>query len=163
MRQVAYGSPADAVDEYICIGKSTAIESQQRFCRAVIRAFGSQYLRAPTQDDLQRLLDVNAWRGFPGMLGSLDCMQWVWKNCPAAWCGQFTRKKKEPTIVLEAVASYDLWIWQAFFGMPSSNNDINILDQSPLFADLAEGRAPEVQYSINGHEYKMGYYLADGK
>jgi hypothetical protein len=27
---------------------------------------------------------------------------------------------------------------------------------------LAEGIAPEVKYTINGHDYNMGYYLADG-
>ena len=68
----------------------------------------------------------------------------------------------EPTIILEAVASKDLWIWHAFFGMPSSHNDINILQRSTLFARLAEGQAPEVNYTINGHDYTMGYYLADG-
>jgi hypothetical protein len=31
-----------------------------------------------------------------------------------------------------------------------------------LFDNLAEGRAPEVKYSINGHEYTISYYLADG-
>ena len=35
--------------------------------------------------------------------------------------------KKVPTIILEAVASKDLWIWHAFFGMPGSHNDINVL------------------------------------
>jgi len=69
---------------------------------------------------------------------------------------------EEPTIILEAVASNDLWIWHAFFGMPGSHNDINVLHRSPLFAKLAEGRAPEVNYTINGHDYTMGYYLADG-
>ncbi|GJS90491.1 ALP1-like protein isoform X1 [Tanacetum coccineum] len=47
----------------------------------------------------------------------IDCMHWEWRNCPKAWHGQFARgDKKYPTIMLEAVASYDLWIWHAFFG-----------------------------------------------
>ena len=54
----------------------------------------------------------------------------------------------KPTIILEAVASHDLWIWHAFFGMPGSHNDINVLHRSPLFDNLAEGIAPEVNYTI---------------
>jgi hypothetical protein len=60
------------------------------------------------------------------------------------------------------VASQDLWIWHAFFGMPGSLNDINILYRSSIFAALAEGRTAPVNYIINGHEYTMGYYLVDG-
>ena len=37
-----------------------------------------------------------------------------------------------------------------------------MLDRSNVFNELAEGRGPEVNFSINGHEYKMRYYLADG-
>jgi hypothetical protein len=69
--------------------------------------------------------------------------------------------KKEPTIILEAVASQDLWIWHAFFGMSGSHNGINVLHRSPIFARLAEGKGPLVKYNINGHDYDMGYYLAD--
>ena len=68
----------------------------------------------------------------------------------------------EPTIILEAVASYDLWIWHAFFGLPGSLNDINVLERFTIFNELAEGRAPSVNYSVNGHEYTMECYLADG-
>ncbi|XP_021301527.1 uncharacterized protein LOC110429622 [Sorghum bicolor] len=46
--------------------------------------------------------------------------------------------------------------------MPGSHNDINVLHRSPLFENLAEGKAPAVNYTINGHEYNMGYFLADG-
>ena len=49
----------------------------------------------------------------------------------------------------------------SFFGLPGSNNDINVLERSHLFSELAQGRAPAVNYSINGHDYTMRYYLAD--
>lgn len=162
IRQLAYGAPADAIDEYIRIGESTAIRCLKQFCAAVNESFGEEYLRYPTKADIERLLAEGEARGFPGMLGSLDCMHWTWKNCPSAWAGQYTGKEKKPTIVLEAVASYDLWIWHAFFGMPGSHNDINVLDRSHLFADLSNGRAPAAKFTINGREYNMGYYLADG-
>ncbi|XP_021311806.1 uncharacterized protein LOC110433631 [Sorghum bicolor] len=134
MRMLAYGVPADATDEYVRIGESTALESLRRFVRAVIEVFGDEYLRSPNEKDIARLLAL----------------------------GQFKGHCDKPTIILEAVALEDLWIWHAFFGMPGSHNDINVLDRCPLFDNLAEGIAPEVKFTVNGHDYTMGYYLADG-
>ncbi|XP_026434053.1 uncharacterized protein LOC113331575 [Papaver somniferum] len=115
-----------------------------------------------TRTDVQRLLAENADRGFPGMLGSVDCMQWPWKNCTVAWQGTYRGKDKESSFVLEAVASYDLWFWHAFSGMPGSNNDLNVLAHSPLFDNMLKGVAPPCNYVINGHQYNMVYFLADG-
>jgi hypothetical protein len=79
------------------------------------------------------------------------------------WKGAFQKRLyKVPTIILEAVASYDTWIWHAFFGMPGSLNDINVLDRSPIFQELYEDRAPKCEYIVNGHQYNMGYFLSDG-
>ena len=102
----------------------------------MIEIFGPKYLRSPNAADISRLLRKANQRGFPGMLGSLDCMNWAWKNCLAAYHGMYTGHVQRPTIVLEVIASYDLWIWLAFFGMPRSNNDINVLNASNLFASL---------------------------
>ncbi|XP_065630496.1 uncharacterized protein LOC112027863 [Quercus suber] len=162
LRMLAYGVAADFMDEYVRIGESTAIESMKKFVKAVVDIFSKEYLRSPNNEDIARLLVNGERRGFPRMLGSIDCMHWRWKNCPTAWQGQYSGHIREPTIVLEAVASFDLWIWHAFFGLPGSNNDINVLERSPIFSELEQGRAPAVNYSINGHEYTMGYYLADG-
>jgi hypothetical protein len=74
------------------------------------------------------------------------------------YCGYI----KEPTIILEVVTSNDLWIWYVFFGLPGSNNDINVLHKSHLFYKLVQGEAPSVQYTINKHNYEMWYYLVDG-
>ena len=37
-----------------------------------------------------------------------------------------------------------------------------MLERSHVINELAEGRTPAVHYSINGHDYTMGYYLTDG-
>ena len=162
IRMLSYGAAADQVDEYIRISESTARISLIHFTKGVINQFGAQYLRKPNPDDLTRLLAIGEQRGFPGMVGSVDCMHWEWKNCPAAWRGQYQGRDGKATLVLEAVADRDLWIWHAFFGMPGSYNDINVLYRSPLFVDLFEGRAPPVHFEVNGSEYDMGYYLTDG-
>ena len=67
-----------------------------------------------------------------------------------------------PTIILEAVASQDLWIWHAFFGVAGANNDINVINQSPLFTERLQGCDPQVEYYVNGRKYNIGYYLTDG-
>ncbi|XP_038688727.1 uncharacterized protein LOC119987891 [Tripterygium wilfordii] len=112
------------------ISESTAIESVKYFAKAIISIFGPEYLRSPNSNDIELLLALNKTRGFPGMLGSIDCMHWKWKNCPTAWKG--------------------------------SHNDINVLERSHVFSELTQGRASIVNYSINGHNYTVRYYLADG-
>ncbi|XP_074352313.1 uncharacterized protein LOC141691473 [Apium graveolens] len=64
-------------------------------------------------------------RAFSGMMGSIDCMHWQWKNYPKAWKGMF------------------------------------MSDRSPVFDEVLQDRAPEVNYNINGNNYNTGYYLTD--
>ena len=86
------------------------IESLRRFVKAVIAMFGDHYPRSPNNIDIARLLQTGEQRDFPGMLESIDCMHWKWKNCSTAWQGMYTGHCHEPAIILEAVASQDLWI-----------------------------------------------------
>ncbi|KAJ9547490.1 LOW QUALITY PROTEIN: hypothetical protein OSB04_020033 [Centaurea solstitialis] len=142
MRVLAYGESADAVDEYL--------------------RWSHLMFRKPNRTDLARLLYIGDQCGFPDMIGSIDYMHWEWKNCPSGWAGQCAGRSGKPTIILESVASYDLWIWHAFFGTPGSLNDINVLHRSPIFDDVLIGQSPKVSYIVNGHEYDKTYYLTDG-
>ena len=74
---LAYGTPADAVDDYVKIGESTTIESLKRFVKAIVVIFTGEYLRRPTNEDVAKLLTKNKRRGFPGMLGNIDYMHWI--------------------------------------------------------------------------------------
>jgi len=163
IRQLATGSGADELDEYLKIGETTAMEAMKKFVIGVQEVFAERYLRRPTTEDIERLLQLGERRGFPGMFGSIDCIHWQWERCPVAWKGQFTRgDQKVPTLILEAVASHDLWIWHAFFGAAGSNNDINVLNQSTVFLNELKGQASRVQYMVNGNVHNTGYFLADG-
>ncbi|XP_020201396.1 uncharacterized protein [Aegilops tauschii subsp. strangulata] len=88
LRMLAYGMAADSWDEYLQMSESTCRDAMVRFAVAVVEVFGPQYLREPTIADTKRLLAISEARGWPGLLGSLDCMHWKWKNCPKALQGQ---------------------------------------------------------------------------
>nr|XP_043633292.1 uncharacterized protein LOC122604463 [Erigeron canadensis] len=112
IRQLAYASTVDQLDEYLEMGSQTSADSLKYFCKCVVQLYHTEFFRKSTQEDVNRVTAKHeAVHGFPGMLGSVDCMHWAWRNCPTAWQCQYTcGDKGHPTIMLEAVASYDLWI-----------------------------------------------------
>ncbi|XP_073153847.1 uncharacterized protein [Henckelia pumila] len=85
IRQLAYGGPADQLDEYLRMGETTALECLSNFCQCVMQ----------------------------------------------------------------------------IYGVTGSRNDINVLNESPLFNDILKGNSPEVNFIVNGTQYTKGYYLAD--
>nr|GEU59180.1 hypothetical protein [Tanacetum cinerariifolium] len=153
IRQFAYGSTTDAFDEYLQMSEHTAQDALFFFNMCIIELYMPKYLRKPTSEDVVNIQQKhNNVHGFSRMLESIDCMHWEWKNCLVAWQGQYGRgDKKYPTIILEAVASQDLWIWHAYYGTAGANNDINVLDNSPLFDDLLDDLAHAVPYVVNAN------------
>ncbi|XP_050365626.1 uncharacterized protein LOC126784187 [Argentina anserina] len=161
LQMLAYGSAADQCIEITRMGESTTLECMEEFCSQVVHLSGPRYLRSPTPADLTRLLAKGERRGFPGMIGSIDCMHWEWKNCPTAYQGAYSGRKGRPTVILEAVASYDKWIWHRFFGCPGAKNDINVLHLSNVFSEILARRGPTIVYEVHGQRYTTNYYLAD--
>ncbi|XP_074267222.1 uncharacterized protein LOC141590536 [Silene latifolia] len=74
---------------------------------------------------------------------------------------RFRMQKHVLLRIVEAISTSD----DLFGQMPNrsgSCNDINVLQRSPIFNDILEGRVPQVNFAVNGHQYNMGYYLTDG-
>jgi hypothetical protein len=162
LRMLALGVCADVMDDYCRTSESTTMKCMRRFCAVVRAEFEDYYLRKPTYEDCREQLAINEARGFLGMFGSLDCMHYEWKNYPVAWQGDFGDRDGKKSIILEAVADQSLHIWHIYSGLPGSNNDLNVLDRSPLIHDLLNGAACDMTFEVNEQVYNRYYLLADG-
>ncbi|XP_068329791.1 uncharacterized protein [Pyrus communis] len=85
LRMMTYDSSADSMDETHGMFESTCLVTFEQFYDTIVQVYKDEYLREPNQEDLNRLLRKAIDHGFPGMIGSLDCMHWDWKNCPIGW------------------------------------------------------------------------------
>jgi hypothetical protein len=75
---------------------------------------------------------------------------------------QFIDKNNHKLIILEVVVNHNLWIWHAFFGLLGNNNDMNMLDRSPLISNLLRGANINLVFEINGKKYLHYYLLVSG-
>ena len=73
---LAVSTATDAVGEIVRMGESTCLDIIVRFPRAMVKMLGVECLREPTVQDIEWLMSIGAARGFPSMLGSIDCMHW---------------------------------------------------------------------------------------
>lgn len=75
--------------------------------------YGEEFLRKPTVTDIEKLYAHHYKKhGFPRMIENIDCTDWPWANCLHVLKAQFYRGDHGPGpfILLEAIASQDLWI-----------------------------------------------------
>jgi hypothetical protein len=133
---LAYGVAGDLVDEYMRMSVLTCLKSMYIFCKGVVQVFAPQYLREPNEADTARLLAFNDASEFCGMLGSIGCMHWEWKNCPFAWRGQFKGHSEGATVIVEAVVLRMI----SRFGIPS----------------LAWQKPTMISMCCNAHRFSLG-------
>ena len=91
LAMLALGTVTDVVGEMVRMRESTCLKTTVKFARAMVKVFGAEYLRELNAHDTERLFDIGEARGFPGMLGSIDCMHWQWKNYPKRSAGNVSR------------------------------------------------------------------------
>jgi hypothetical protein len=150
------------------MGEKTMNDSILRFCAILATdvEVRSKYLRRMLPSDARQVSAMHKEvHGVEGMVGSLDCVHIGWKNCPVAWQGQYMGRKGKPTMILEAAADHNLWIWHAAFSMPGAQNDINVWDQSKLLNEFLNGHFSQnldYIYNIGGEQFTMLWFLVDG-
>ena len=165
-----FGTPAAAFIPYFQTGEETVRIAKRAFFQAICSDDNIRKTFFPplTRDRAVKIAARHeAIHGVPGHLLNIDCSHVVWKNCPKAWAGAHADKDKKVSIVLEAGCDYDLKFHHAFFGMPGSNNDIDVWNNSD-FRELMESGAfakeidPETPYFIHKEAFTGYWNTVDG-
>ena len=168
LKCIAYGVSPSAFQDYFQMGETTGRDCLKKLARVISSSdeLRSVFLRSMTRVDARRVTELHREKhGIDGMIGSIDCMHVGWKNCPVAWQGQFSGAKGKPTLVLEAFADHNLWIWHAVFGWAGTLNDINIWDRSPLLQSFIDGsfyNDVDFEFEIFGNVFYRLWLMADG-
>ena len=171
LKTLAFGVAQHCFCDYFQMSTTTARTACRKFNTSMALLFKEEFLRVPSAADLTSVTRLHEMaHGVEGMLGSLDCMHTVWKNCPMGWQQSFRGKEKASTIVLEAVADHYLWFWHASFGYGGALNDLNILKLSPLMKRLTNGTFTATEEESGVTPFNCGtfgvfdktYLLVDG-
>jgi hypothetical protein len=130
-----------------------------------------EFLRLPTATDLKNIVKLHkAVHSVDGIIGSLDCTHTFWKNCPKAWQGSYKGKESKPSIIMESIADYFLFLWHASYGYTGTLNDnTTILYLSPFMDRLLDGtfhedkaKAAVVPFMIKEARNNEVFVLVDG-
>lgn len=122
----------DMVDEYIRMGELMSLECLEQFASGVVELFKDEFLRPPNQEETKILLRRRDVLVFPEILESIYFSQWSWKNCSTAYHRQFNGKKKLSAVTIETIADDGYYIWHAILVINGCNDDLSVLDASPL-------------------------------
>uniref|UniRef100_A0A0D3DNS6 DDE Tnp4 domain-containing protein n=1 Tax=Brassica oleracea var. oleracea TaxID=109376 RepID=A0A0D3DNS6_BRAOL len=134
IRMMAYGCPADAVDEYLRLGETTALLCLEHFVEGIINIFG----------DLSK--NTHAKRSSTTTL--------YWRETRIS---RDDRKHRLYALGVEDLSNrmerlIYTWIRKANYCARGCSFTRSL--------DMA-CRAPKVKYIVNGHEYHLAYYLTD--
>ncbi|GJT03770.1 reverse transcriptase domain-containing protein [Tanacetum coccineum] len=110
IRQLAYDTSPDTLDEYLQMGEHCARDCLDCFNMCIIDLFTPEFLRKPDVNDVRKLYDAH----------------------------------------------------NRIHGLPGAENDLTVLNHSPLFDDLLDDIALVVPFEVNGVTFEKGYYLGDG-
>ncbi|KAH7852462.1 hypothetical protein Vadar_025038 [Vaccinium darrowii] len=171
LSMLAYGMPADSVDECVKIRKSIAIESLKRFCRGVVEIFEPEYLRAPVieldhetrecstkeQDQLRGTVKENEYGSWMAATPSYR-RGYKWKGNGGERPIQKVGRKE--TSFRQAMLSDR----QPAGGGRSNGSEGDGIGKFPNEIDGRESRLDEVDdqalVAINGNQFRMGDLVA---
>jgi Plant transposon protein len=96
-----------------------------------------EFIHFPRDDaEYNFVVEEYAKLGFPGCVGSVDCVHIGWEKCPFQWKNLFKGKEKYPSVAYEVVCTSRKFIQSVSPGHPGSRNDKHIARTDPAIMNL---------------------------
>jgi hypothetical protein len=123
-----------------------------------------EHIFMPKDEDLQAVTSLYARMGFPGCVGSTDCVHFYWDRCPHSVRHLHLGKEGKPTVAYSIVADHTRRIRSVTVGHPAARNDKSICQYDRTIQDIRATRLYQYEqftlYDAAGlPRINMGLYL----
>ena len=169
LKCIAFGCSGVAFHDYHQMARNIFTTNLKAFFRAILAdpRLREKYLWAPTRTDAHRVVALHKKKHkVNGLLGGIDCLHLMWKNCPVGQqCHYKNGKNKFSSVVLEAMVNYNTWFCHASFGHAGTNNDIKIWDVSNLHKQFLSDEFNDnvdFAFEMDGEKFTKLWCLVDG-
>jgi hypothetical protein len=109
------------------------------FCEQMSSLY-EEYIYMPQGDDLLRVTEKYASMGFPGCVGSTDCVHFFWDRCPHNVRFLHSGKEGKPTVAYSMIVDHMRRIRSVTAGHPGARNDKSISQYDKSQQDMRTGR-----------------------
>lgn len=166
LRVMGRGWLFDDVAEVTGIGTSTAHYLFHQFMRRYVDVFYNEHVYMPRSVEERDAVEAQyRLKGFPGCLGSIDCVHISWIRSPHALRHEYTNgKNKFPSLVFEVLVDMDGVVMHCTPGFPGTFADCTIsghdyalkeLRTNPLYTEYPFG----LESADDGFEQERGMYF----
>ena len=165
LRVLAKGCSFDAVYELNNISAEANRVFFHSWVHKLVANLGPTFIKIPkTAADVASVVNDFAANGFPGCIGSIDCVHIRWDNCPAMWRNLYKGKNSYPTISYEVTVAHDKTILFSTVGHYGTRNDKTIVRFDGMVQAIHQGGIYDDMtfelYQCDGTIVEQtGYYL----
>jgi len=103
-------------------------------------SISDEYIYMPRDDATNKqVVGEFTARGFPGCVGSVDCVHIGWDRCPTQYTNVYTGKELFPSIAYEGICTSRKFIQSVTVGHPGTRNDKHIVRTDDSVLELLYG------------------------
>ena len=159
LRVLGRGYCFDGIEELSYISAEVNRVFFHNWCNKFAKRYYKIYCNPPeTPEEIAKTMAVYDRLGFPGCIGSTDCVHIKWERCSTG--ERFLHKGKEgfPTLSYEVTCDHTSKIISCTHGFPGARSDQTIVRFDGFVSDIHDGiRYSDVKYKMNtvdGEEYE---------